>query len=56
MNQFFSGEIVCFHNYRVLHGRHGYQMQEGGERELRGGYIDWDELHSLRRVMQAKLH
>jgi len=49
------GEVICFHNYRVLHGRLGYEMVEGGERHLNGGFIDWDEMHSRRRVLQEKL-
>ena len=50
-----SGEIVCFHNFRILHGREGYTLKEGGERHLEGGYIDWDELRSKRRVLEEEL-
>lgn len=49
------GEVACFHNYRVLHGRLGYKMTEGGERWLNGGFLDWDEMHSMRRVLQTRL-
>ena len=49
---YFTGEIICFHNYRVLHGRDGYKSQPDCERHLEGGFLDWDELHSRRRVIQ----
>ena len=52
---FFSGDCICFHNNRVMHGRTGYQAMEAGERELEGGYLDWDELRSKRRILQQKL-
>ena len=48
------GEAICFHNYRVLHGRDSYEATAGGERHLEGGYIDWDELSSRRRVLQQE--
>jgi len=49
------GDIICFHNYRVLHGRTGFEVLGDGERHLEGGYIDWDEMFSRRRVLQRKL-
>ena len=49
------GEIVVFHNYRVLHGRQGYSVTGSGERHLEGGYIDWDELRSKRRVLEEEI-
>lgn len=45
------GDMMCFHNYRVLHGRAGYDQSEGGERLLEGAFFDWDVLHSRRRVI-----
>ena len=50
-----TGEAMCFHNFRVLHGRDGFEVLSDGERHLEGGYIDWDELHSRRRVLQREL-
>jgi len=50
-----EGEIICFHNFRVLHGRTGYKTITEGERILQGGYLDWDELMSRRRLLQNKL-
>ena len=48
-----KGDIACFHNFRVLHGRQGYDANS--ERQLQGGYIDWDFMRSRRRVLQAQL-
>ena len=57
MHNFFLGEIACFHNYRIMHGREGFEVQgQGGERHYEGGYLDWDELHSRRRVLQEELN
>ncbi len=51
----FAGDIVCYNNLRVLHGRTGYQVLEQGAREVEGGNLDWDELRSKRRVLATKL-
>lgn len=48
-----AGDIIVFDNNRVLHGRKGFQMT-GGERHLEGGYWDWDEVRSRRRVLLAE--
>ena len=45
------GEIACFHNYRVLHGRQAFQVLQEGERHLEGGFLDWDDVHSRRRMI-----
>ena len=49
-----SGDIACFHNYRVLHSRKGFTGTGEIQRHLEGGYIDWDELASRRRVLQLE--
>ena len=49
------GDCICFHNNRVLHGRTGYKVTKAGERKLQGGYVDWEELRSRRRVLQEEL-
>ena len=51
----YAGDIICFHNYRVLHGRQGYQISGDQQRLLVGGYIDWDELRSRRRLLKKTL-
>jgi gamma-butyrobetaine dioxygenase len=51
------GELVCFDNLRVLHGRTGFDA--GGERHLQGCYADRDGLASrlavLRRLRAQKV-
>ena len=47
--------MICFHNFRVLHGRTGFEVLADGVRHLRNGFLDWDVLYSRRRVVQAKL-
>lgn len=47
--------IYCFNNWRVLHGRKAFQMVAGSEPRLERGYIDWDDLHSKRRLLKSKL-
>ena len=45
------GEMVAFHNRRLLHGRRSFDPSEG-ERRLRGCYVDWDEWTSRIRVLE----
>ena len=47
---------MCFDNLRVLHGRRSYTETEKGERLLEGGYLEWDELRSRRRVLTMQLN
>ena len=49
-----TGDMACFDNQRVLHGRLAYEMEAGGFRHLVGSYIEWDELRSARRVLDNK--
>lgn len=53
---FLSGDIICFHNYRVMHGRKGYRQVEPGDRHLQGAFLDWDEMYCKRRVLQMMLN
>ncbi|CAD5125558.1 DgyrCDS13761 [Dimorphilus gyrociliatus] len=48
------GEIVCFHNFRVLHGRKAFKSNRN--RHLEGAYIDWDEIHDKMRVLRSELN
>lgn len=47
------GELMMFDNNRVLHGRTGYDPNEG-MRHLQGCYIDRDGPESLYRVLSAR--
>ena len=52
-----SGQIVVFHNTRVLHGRTEI-IRSAGEskaRWLQGFYFDWDLVFSKLRVLHEKL-
>ena len=40
-----SGDIFCFNNRRILHGRTEYDPNSG-HRHLQGYYLDRDELQS----------
>ena len=46
-----AGEVVVFSNDRVLHGRTGFDPDEG-HRHLQGCYIDHDEPRSRYRVLR----
>lgn len=48
-----EGECVIFNNRRILHGRQGFDA-EGGERWLKGTYVDTDVVASRLRVLNAK--
>ena len=47
------GEMVGFHNRRVLHGRRAFNPATG-RRLLRGCYVDWDEVNSRIRVLSRQ--
>ncbi len=49
-----AGELMMFHNSRVLHGRTAYDPSEG-HRHLQGCYIDLDGPRSLYRTLTRKL-
>jgi gamma-butyrobetaine dioxygenase len=49
---FEAGDMVCFDNRRVLHGRDPFST--GGKRHLRGIYIDHDDVLSATRVANRK--
>ncbi|KNE63022.1 hypothetical protein AMAG_08189 [Allomyces macrogynus ATCC 38327] len=49
------GDCVLFHNRRVLHGRTAFEVGKdgqgaGGQRHLRGVYVDWDDFKDRWRV------
>ena len=46
------GDILCFDNRRILHGRTGFSLAEGGTRTLLGTYVRWMKL--LHEASQSK--
>ncbi|CAG0894643.1 unnamed protein product [Cyprideis torosa] len=48
--KFPPGTIMMFDNVRVMHGRKA--VEAGVSRHLEGCYVDWDEILSMRRVLQ----
>ncbi|MDJ0685298.1 MAG: TauD/TfdA family dioxygenase [Alphaproteobacteria bacterium] len=46
------GDIMSFHNHRVLHGREPYDPGSG-KRRLQGCYVDCDQAWSRLRVLEA---
>ena len=50
-----AGDILCFDNRRVLHGRSGFELASGETRKLIGTYLRWDEIRSLARVKAASV-
>lgn len=49
------GELCIWNNNRTLHGRRAFKDDGSYGRHLVGGYVDWDDVHSRRRVLEAKL-
>jgi len=45
------GDVMVFHNRRVLHGRAAFDPS-GGRRHLHGAYVDADELASRLRMLR----
>nr|XP_021195926.2 gamma-butyrobetaine dioxygenase [Helicoverpa armigera]XP_049692119.1 gamma-butyrobetaine dioxygenase-like [Helicoverpa armigera] len=50
-----AGDILCFDNIRLLHGRNAYEDSENNVRQLIGAYVDWDEIYSRLRCLKVKL-
>jgi gamma-butyrobetaine dioxygenase len=49
------GDVVCFDNYRILHGRTEFDPNSG-HRHLQGCYIDRDDFLSRIRTLEASGH
>ena len=49
------GEIACFDNRRVLHGRRAFEPSTG-LRHLQGAYLEREDLVSALRVLQRQAH
>ncbi|XP_054764728.2 gamma-butyrobetaine dioxygenase-like [Lytechinus pictus] len=50
-----AGDIIVINNFRVLHGRKGFEMKKGSERYLATAYLDWDLVYSRMRVLHRQL-
>ena len=53
-NKSAPGDILCFDNRRVLHGRSGFELGAGETRKLIGTYLRWDEVRSMARVKASR--
>jgi len=47
-----EGDIMCFSNTRVLHGREEYTVSGDDTRWLQGCYMEWDEVRSRFRSLR----
>lgn len=48
------GEALCFNNRRMAHSRNSFELN-GGERHLRGGYVNIDFFRSKFQFLANKL-
>lgn len=49
-----QGEILCFDNRRLLHGRTEYKDTAENVRHVIGVYLDWDYIYSRWRILNCK--
>lgn len=47
-----DGQILCFDNTRILHGRNGYTDTPDNSRCVVGVYVDWDQMYMKWRVLK----
>ncbi|RDD38635.1 Gamma-butyrobetaine dioxygenase [Trichoplax sp. H2] len=50
-----SGCMIALDNYRIMHGRTGFEESADSIRFIEGGYVDWDEALSRMRVIEKEL-
>lgn len=48
------GEMLFFHNHRLLHGRTRFDLEAGGRRRMLGCYLDIEDFQSARAVLQRQ--
>lgn len=48
------GDIFVVDNQRVMHGRKGFDSNKE-ERQLELAYVEWDGIHSTRRLLMKDL-
>ncbi len=46
------GDLLAFDNHRLLHGRTAFELGATGRRNLKGCYLDKEDLDSARRVLR----
>ncbi|NWI17279.1 BODG dioxygenase, partial [Crypturellus soui] len=49
------GDVLTFDNWRLLHGRRGYEPGQAGGRCLEGAYADWDVVLSRLRLLRDEV-
>uniref|UniRef100_A0A8C6Z9T4 Gamma-butyrobetaine hydroxylase 1 n=1 Tax=Nothoprocta perdicaria TaxID=30464 RepID=A0A8C6Z9T4_NOTPE len=49
------GDVLTFDNWRLLHGRRGYEPGRAGGRCLEGAYADWDVVLSRLRLLRDEV-
>ncbi|NWX97592.1 BODG dioxygenase, partial [Nothoprocta ornata] len=49
------GDVLTFDNWRLLHGRQGYEPGRAGGRCLEGAYADWDVVLSRLRLLRDEV-
>ena len=54
MHNYNSGEIFCFNNHRVLHGRTAFRVTEKTIRHLQVCYLEWNQVDMKMRVLQEQ--
>ena len=54
MYDYNSGEIICFNNHRVLHGRTAFKVTKTTSRHLQICYLEWNQVDLRMRVLQEQ--
>ncbi|KAM6159303.1 gamma-butyrobetaine dioxygenase [Rhynchocyon petersi] len=49
------GDVITFDNWRLLHGRRGYEAGTEISRHLEGAYADWDVVMSRLRILKQSI-
>lgn len=52
---FHLGDVITFDNWRLLHGRRGYEAGTEISRHLEGAYADWDVVMSRLRILRQNV-
>eukprot|EP00057_Strongylocentrotus_purpuratus_P004341 XP_003728508.1 PREDICTED: gamma-butyrobetaine dioxygenase [Strongylocentrotus purpuratus] len=49
-----AGDILAFHNHRILHGRLGFSMKADTQRHLETCYSDWEIVSGRMRNLKKQ--